>query len=209
MKKEHLCEIVNYMESFAKDSAHDKEHIYRVLNHALILARNYDVNMDILVAACLLHDIGRPAQFADPKQCHANVGSNMAYDFLKKLGWSENDCLHTKHCVLCHRFSNSEQPETTEAKILFDADKLDVIGALGIARTLQYEGKMNASLNEFLNEYNRKLVKLYDVFFTKEAKQIASNEKMLLESFYQGLIAQLDTSEADAYLMRQIDTNCI
>ena len=86
MKREHLYEIVNYMESFAKDSAHDKEHIYRVLNHALILAKNYDVNMDILVAACLLHDIGRPAQFADPKQCHAKVGSNMAYDFLKKLG---------------------------------------------------------------------------------------------------------------------------
>ena len=111
--------------------------------------------------------------------------------------------------MLCHRFSNSEQPETTEAKILFDADKLDVIGALGIARTLQYEGKTNASLNEFLNEYNRKLVKLYDVFYTEEAKQIASKEKTLLENFYQGLIAQLDISETDAYLKRQIDTNCV
>lgn len=200
MKREHLSEIVNYMESFAKDSAHDANHIYRVLNHALILAKNYEANMDILVAACLLHDIGRPAQFGDPRQCHAKVGSEMAYNFLKKLGWQENDCAQVKHCVLSHRFSTSAQPETIEAKILFDADKLDVIGALGVARTLQYEGKMNASLNEFLKEYDRKLIKLYDVFYTKEAKQIADRGKTLLEGFYQELIAQLDTSVAEAYL---------
>ena len=76
-----MCEIIKYMESFAKDSAHDKEHIYRVLNHALVLSKDYDVNMDILVAARLLHDIGRPAQFADPKRCHAQVGCEMAYNF--------------------------------------------------------------------------------------------------------------------------------
>lgn len=195
-----MCEIVKYMESFAKDSAHDKEHIYRVLNHALVLSKNYDVNMDILVAACLLHDIGRPAQFADPKRCHAQVGCEMAYDFLKKIGWHETDCEKVKHCVLTHRFSNNAQPETIEAKILFDADKLDVIGALGIARTLQYEGKMNASLNEFLNEYNRKLIKLYDVFYTNEAREIGIRGKKLVESFYHELTTQLDTSIADSYL---------
>ena len=200
MKKEHLCEIINYMETFAKDSAHDKDHIYRVLNHALILSRNYDVNLDILVAACLLHDIGRPAQFADPSQCHAKVGCEMAYNFLKELGWSEADCRNVKHCVLTHRFTKSSQPETIEAKILFDADKLDVIGALGIARTLQYEGKMNASLNEFLNEYNRKIIKLYDIFYTNEAKEIASVGKPLVKAFYHQLVTQLDTTVAKNYL---------
>jgi uncharacterized protein len=203
MKKEHLSEIVDYMESFAKDSAHDADHIHRVLNHALIVAKNYEVNMDILVAACLLHDIGRPAQFADPRQCHAKVGSEMAYNFLKKLGWQENDCAQVRHCVLTHRFRTNAQPETIEAKILFDADKLDVIGALGIARTLQYEGKMNAPLDEFIKEYDRKLSKLYDIFYTKEAKQTASSGKMLLEEFYCELITQLDTSVAEAYLSGQ------
>lgn len=199
MKTEHLSEIKNYMHSFSEDSAHDASHIYRVLSHALNLAKNYDVNMDILVAACLLHDIGRPAQFADPSLCHAKVGSEMAYQFLKEQGWPEEDCENVKHCILTHRFTDSTQPETIEAKILFDADKLDVIGALGIARTLQYEGKMNASLNEFFNEYHRKLIKLYDVFYTKEAKQIAGSGKALLERFYLELKAQLDTSVAEAY----------
>ena len=101
---------------------------------------------------------------------------------------------------MTHRFSNNAQPETIEAKILFDADKLDVIGALGIARTLQYEGKMNASLKEFLNEYNRKLIKLYDVFYTNEAREIAIRGKKLVESFYYELTTQLDTSIADSYL---------
>lgn len=200
MKIEHLNEIKGYMYSFAKDSAHDVAHIYRVLNHALNLAKNYNVNMDILVAACLLHDIGRPAQFADPSLCHAKVGSEMAYQFLKELGWSEEDCTHIKRCILTHRFTISAQPETIEAKILFDADKLDVIGAMGIARTLQYEGKMNVSLNEFFNEYHRKLIKLYDVFYTKEAKQLATSGKELLEKFYLELKAQLDTSAAEGYL---------
>ena len=199
MKTEHLNEIKKYMYSFAKDSAHDVSHIYRVLNHALQLAKNYSVNMDVLVAACLLHDIGRPAQYADPSKCHAKVGSEMAYQFLRGLGWPEEQCKHVKHCILVHRFTDHILPETIEAKILFDADKLDVIGALGIARTLQYEGKMNATLNEFFNEYNRKLIKLYDLFYTEEAKQIASSGKELLQRFYLELDAQLDTSVAEAY----------
>ena len=199
MKIEHLNEIREYMHQRSVDAAHDASHIYRVLNHALNLAKNYDVNMDILVAACLLHDVGRPAQFADPKLCHAQVGSKMAYQFLKELGWPEDDCESVKHCVLTHRFTQSAQPESMEAKILFDADKLDVIGALGIARTLQYEGKMNVSLKEFFNEYHRKLIKLYDVFYTKEAKQMAVGGKELLERFCLELKEQLDTSLADTY----------
>ena len=200
MIKEHLYEIVKFMESFAKDSAHDSAHIYRVLNHALILAENYEVNMDILVAACLLHDIGRPAQFADPSKCHAKIGSQMAYQFLKGLGWSEENCRKVEHCVLTHRFRKSALPETIEAKILFDADKLDVIGALGIARTLLYEGKTNAALNDFFAECNRKLTKLYDVFYTTQARQLATDGKELLDKFCLELRNQLDTSAAEAYL---------
>ena len=150
MKTEHLCAIEQFMLKNAAVAAHESDHIYRVLNHALIIAKDYDVNEDILVAACLLHDSGRPAQFADPRVCHAQVGSEIAYEFLKELGWNEDYCLQVKHCVLTHRFNNDMQPETIEAKILFDADKLDLCGALGIGRTIQYEGKMDYPLSEFL-----------------------------------------------------------
>lgn len=200
LQKEHLCEIEQYMLNNAGDSAHDADHIYRVLNQALIIAKDYDVNEDVLVAACLLHDIGRPAQFADPSICHAQFGSEMAYRFLKDLGWSEECCQRVKHCVLTHRFRNDQQPETIEAKILFDADKLDVCGAMGIGRTLQYEGKMNYSLDEFLTEYNRKLIKLYDLFYTEKAKQMAASGKAILTMFYNELKDQLDQTEARNWL---------
>lgn len=200
MKKEHLCEIEQYMLKNAGDAAHDADHIYRVLNQALIIAKDYDVNEDVLVAACLLHDIGRPAQFADPSVCHAQIGSEMAYEFLMNLGWSEDHCQRVKHCVLTHRFRNDLQPETIEAKILFDADKMDVCGAMGIGRTLQYEGKMNYSLEEFLSEYNRKLIKLYDLFYTEKAKQLAANGKTILKMFYNELKEQLDQTEARNWL---------
>ena len=197
-----MCEIEQFMLKNTGDAAHDADHIYRVLNQALLIAKNYEVDYDVLVAACLLHDIGRPAQFADPAVCHAQIGSEMAYTFLKELGWSEENCLHVKHCVLTHRFRNDLQPESIEAKILFDADKLDVCGALGIARTLQYEGKMNYSLQEFIKEYERKLIKLYDRFHTETAKQMAQSGKSILEMFHNELVEQLDQTEAQKWLQK-------
>ena len=188
------------MRSCIQDSAHDVEHVYRVLNNALVIAKDQqNVDYDILIAACLLHDIARPEQIADSSLCHAAVGSEKAFRFLCDNGFGIEFAGLVRDCIRTHRFRKNDQPESLEAKILFDADKLDVIGALGIARTLQYEGKMNASLNEFFNEYHRKLIKLYDVFYTKEAKQIAGSGKALLERFYLELKAQLDTSVAEAY----------
>ncbi len=70
----------------------------------------------------------------------------MAYTFMKELGWSEEDCRHIQECITTHRFRTDHQPKTLEAKILFDADKLDVSGALGIARSLIYKGQVGEPL---------------------------------------------------------------
>lgn len=82
MRKEVFQKIENHMLSCNNDGAHDHQHIYRVLYHALDIASNYDVDKDVLIAACLLHDIGRAAQFRDPEADHAVVGAEMAYEFL-------------------------------------------------------------------------------------------------------------------------------
>ena len=200
LRKEHLYEIEQFMLRNTGVAAHESDHIYRVLNQALIISKDYDVNEDILVAACLLHDIGRPAQFADPSICHAQIGCEMAYKFLKDLGWNEDHCLQVKHCVLTHRFKNDLQPETIEAKILFDADKLDLCGALGIGRTILYEGKMNYPLEEFLSYYNSKLIKLYDLFYTEKAARLAEDSKITSTMFYNALKNQLDQSVAKIWL---------
>ena len=72
-----------------RDAAHDKEHIYRVLYNALNIAQaESNVDYDVLIAACLLHDIGRDEQFKNPKLDHAEVGGDKAYAFLTDNGFS-------------------------------------------------------------------------------------------------------------------------
>ena len=74
--------LENYMLACMEDTAHDKEHIYRVLFNALEIAKSEDaVDYDVLICACLLHDIGRKEQFENPQLCHAQVGAEKAYQF--------------------------------------------------------------------------------------------------------------------------------
>lgn len=134
MDREMFGAIEGYMLSCMTDAAHDREHIYRVLYAALEITETEEgVDADVLTAACLLHDIGREAQFRDPSLCHAEVGSRMACDFLLGLGWDRARAGWVRDCVLTHRYRTDRRPRTLEAKILFDADKLDVTGAMGVA----------------------------------------------------------------------------
>lgn len=208
MKTEIYEKIEGYMLQCAGDSAHDAEHIYRVLKSARKIAKTESgVDMDVLITACLLHDIGRPEQFKDPAVCHAQAGAIKAEAFLRELGFDEDFTEKVCHCIRTHRFSNRVTPETIEAKILFDADKLDVVGPLGIARTLQFQGKHDYPLytrlpdgqiavaedseKSFFQEYHRKLTKLYDGFLTAEGKRLAANYQQDAASFYEALYKQL------------------
>ena len=202
--------IEDYMLQCAGDSAHDKEHIYRVLQHAKAIAKTEEnVNTDVLVTACLLHDIGRPEQFADPALCHAQVGAEKARVFLEGMDMDGDFIEAVCHCIRTHRFSNRIPPETVEAKILFDADKLDVVGPLGIARTLQYQGKHDYPLytrlpdgriadtedgeKSFFQEYHRKLKKLYHGFLTEEGHRLAETYRSCAEAFYRALYLQISS----------------
>lgn len=105
-----------------------------------IAAQEELVDYDVLIAACLLHDIGRQDQNENPALCHAKVGSEKAFRFLINCGWNGCKAKHVRECILTHRFRAEHPPVSLEAKILFDADKIDATGALGIARTLLYNG---------------------------------------------------------------------
>ena len=205
--------IEAYMLECMRDSAHDREHIYRVLYTALDIAESEpSTDYEILTAACLLHDIGRPEQFADPKICHAEVGSKKAYNFLMGIGWTEERAAHVRDCVYTHRFRSGNLPQSIEAKILFDADKIDVSGAVGIARTLMYKGaaaEMLYTLNtdgtindgsdtdepSFFSEYHFKLKNIYEKFFTKRGQEIALGRQKAAEDFYNALLSEVKGAE--------------
>ena len=145
--------LEDYMKSCMKDSAHDKEHIYRVLFTALEIAdEEREADRDILIAACLLHDIGRQEQFDDPAVCHAMAGARKAFEFLREHGFSQSFAERVCECIRTHRYRKGDRPESVEARILFDADKIDVAGAIGIARTLVYKGKVSEPLYSVLDE---------------------------------------------------------
>ena len=211
MEKSILNSVLEFMKASMNDAAHDILHVYRVVNQAMIIAEKYenDVDNDVLLVACLLHDIGRKAQFENPAVCHAQVGADMAYKFLYSLGLKEDYCNKVHHCIKSHRYRTDNEPESIEAKILFDSDKLDITGALGISRTLLYKGQVNEPLyvlddnhviytteatqpESFIKEYHFKLSKVYDKFYTKEAFSIAQKRKKLTESFYEELIREID-----------------
>ncbi len=215
MTKETYQLIEHYMLSCAEDSAHDKEHIYRVLYNALEIAKGEtDVNYDILIAACLLHDIGRKEQFADPNLCHAAVGSEKAFHFLVENGFDGKFAEKVRHCILTHRFRKAMPPASLEAKILFDADKLDVTGAIGIARTLMYKADMAEPLYHvlpdgniadgtedlgpsFFREYKFKLEKLYDKFYTARGAQLARQRQQIAADFYESLYREVNSGYTD------------
>lgn len=204
--------LENYMLSCMKDSAHDKDHIYRVLYVALdIASQECNVNYDVLICACLLHDIGRNEQFKNPKLCHAAIGSQKAYNFLISNGYKAEYATHVSSCIKTHRFRTDAPPQSIEAKILFDADKIDATGTLGIARTIFYKGQVSEPLYSllpdgqvsdgsndktpsFFQEYKYKLEGLYSRFYTSRGLEVASERRAAAISFYESMVHEVQSS---------------
>ncbi|MDE5718984.1 MAG: HD domain-containing protein [Lachnospiraceae bacterium] len=212
MTRETYSLLENYMLSCMDDSAHDKEHVYRVLYHALEIAKTQeDVDYDVLIASCLLHDVGRKEQFENPALCHAAVGSEKAFAFLTAHGFAAEYAGRVRHCIQTHRYRENNPPESLEAKILFDADKLDVSGAMGIARTLIYKGIVSEPLysllpdgtvsdgetdaaSSFFQEYKYKLEHIYDRFYTEKAASLAEERRQAAVDFYKSLYREAASS---------------
>lgn len=215
--------IENYMLQCMSDSAHDCEHVYRVLYVALDIANHeVDVDYDVLITAALLHDIGRKAQFENPELCHALVGAEKARTFLLESGYAAEFAEKVAACIRAHRYRSNNPPKTMEEKILFDADKIDATGTLGIARTLLYKGKVGEplySLTEdglvsdgtgdkeasFFQEYKYKLERVYDKFFTVRGQVIAKERQQTAVAFYENMLREVQDSyeTGTAFLMER------
>ena len=207
MTRSEYEQIKEIMHGHMKDSAHDGEHITRVLRAALSIAKAHpEADLDVLVVACLLHDIGRTAQFRDSSVSHAEAGADMAYAHLVDIGWDKSRAKLVADAVRAHRFRGPHKPQTIEAMILYDADKLDVTGAMGVARTLLYQGAEGEPLYRvdgqgepldghedepsFMNEYMFKLSRLYDGFYTPEGAEMARPRAAAARDFYESLLKE-------------------
>jgi uncharacterized protein len=188
------------------DSAHDFDHILRVLFMAEKLARAEGADVEIVRTAALLHDIARADEDhgATPKD-HADVSAEQARALLIEKGASEEFAQRVAGAIRTHRFRGTKLPETLEAQILFDADKLDSIGAIGVARAYAVAGSLNQKLysepgaeaaatrdqhnssHTPVAEYHVKLSKLHERFHTPTAQRIAKARHEFMAEFFKRL----------------------
>jgi uncharacterized protein len=121
------------------DPVHDFNHILRVLALAERIGRAEGADLEILRAAALLHDAsGATPGDGGRRAAHHQASAEIARRVLEAEGWPDDRVEAVLHCIRAHRFRGDEAPRSLEAKILFDCDKLDVLGAVGVARAMAY-----------------------------------------------------------------------
>ncbi len=189
------------------DPVHDFDHVLRVYRMAERLAQEEGAEVEIVRAAALLHDAEGSAPGAETRKSHHLQSADFARLVLEAEGWSEERIAPVLHCIRAHRFrSDGETPQTLEARILFDADKLDVLGAIGVVRTIAYSTlnhqpfyaepsrlfldsgiKAPGEPHSAYHEYLFKLRKIKDMLFTHAARQLAVERDRYLEEFFRQL----------------------
>ena len=212
--------IIEIVQDKLTCSAHNLDHVFRVYNLCLLLAKyEKDVDLEILIPSALLHDIARVEESQDKtgEIDHAVLGSVIAEDILRNLEYEEDKIEKIKHCIISHRFRTGNEPNSIEAKILFDSDKLDAIGASGIARTFMLSGQFGQRLtvNESLNDYSKsntvengrlkdvskhtpfieyevKFKKIPDKLYTQKAKEIGKERLNFMKVYFDRLKLEID-----------------
>lgn len=182
-------------------SSHDWDHTLRVYRLCERLGPPAGADMKVLLIAACLHDIGRGYQDASKGIiCHAEKGVEIAAPMIERLALNDDQKKNILHCIGSHRYRGAQKPLTTEAKVLFDADKLDAIGAIGVARAFQFAGELGARLHvpdgnpekltaysendTGFREYSVKLCKIKGRMLTSMGRQMAEERHAFMEAFF-------------------------
>lgn len=215
--------IIEIVQEKLTCSAHNLDHVFRVYNLCLLISKyEKDVDLEILIPAALLHDIARVEESGDKtgEIDHAVLGSEIAEGILRSLEYEEEKIEKIKHCIIAHRFRTGNEPTTIEAKILFDSDKLDAIGAIGIARTFMLSGqfgqrlRVDEAINDYLEdntvengrlkdvskhtpfiEYEVKFKKIPDKLYTEKAKEIGKERLKFMAEYFNRLKLEIEGVE--------------
>ncbi|MBJ7550795.1 HD domain-containing protein [Marinomonas ostreistagni] len=191
----------------AQDSAHDISHIQRVVKQAKCLAIKEDADIKIVSTAAWLHDLVNYAK-DDPNRAQASFHSaSEAEPLLKELGFAAPEVSAIQHAIVTHSFSAQVTPRTLEAKIVQDADRLDALGAIGVARCMMVGGRLNRSLYELIDpfcqerepndllytidHFYKKLLNLESTFQTLSGRQEAQRRSQFMRSFLDQLALEI------------------
>jgi uncharacterized protein len=177
---------------FEREGTHGFSHVERVFNPCLHIGKEEGADLEVLALAALLHDVARPLESAGKVGDHALEGARIARRFLRGLSYPEEKVEAVAHAIEAHRFSRGPEPRTLEAKILSDADKLDAVGAIGIARVFMYSGEHGRSIEDSLKHFEEKILKLKDLMYTETAKRVAEERHRFTEEFVRRIWLEIE-----------------
>jgi uncharacterized protein len=189
--------------------SHDWGHAERVCGLCMRIGKREKADLEILKLASVLHDIGREEETKSKgKVCHAERSAALAREILEKLSFEKNETDKIIHCIETHRFRGKERPKSKEAKVLFDADKLDSIGAVGIGRAFLFAGEIGAKLHSegvviektrgytkedtAYREFMVKLRRVKSKMLTKTGRKLASQRHQFMADFFKRLDQEVE-----------------
>ena len=183
MTSRQLSQIINFSRPFYSKTGeyHGWDHVLLVRKNALNISKAYkNINTRCLEAVCYLHDIGRSVK----DEGHPEESFKLCKEFLRKIGVSDNETSVIKDAVISHDLSKILKSKTLEARILFDADKIEIISVRGFLRVILFlveERKMSLDSSvDFLWKYVNKVYKGY--IFTKSAKNLIKNDVKIINN---------------------------
>jgi uncharacterized protein len=181
------------------DAAHDRAHVTRVVTTARRLAGDEAAQMDVVVPAAWLHDCVVGAKDAPDRAEASRRAAEAARTFLKSEGYPEQWIPDIEHAIAAHSYSGTVAPETTEARVVQDADRLDALGAIGIARCFTVGGALDRSLYDpddpfcddrppdddayTLDHFYAKLLRLPDTMQTEAGRAEANRRTAVLRDY--------------------------
>lgn len=187
-----LTEIKNIIHN--RTGAHGLDHILRVRRIALELAKTEKANKTIVEAMALLHDLVRDD--ALDGQDNLNQTLMLSEQLLIKSGYTKEQTLKILDGIKTHSIHSkyNKPPETIEAKILFDADKIDAVGEIGLARAITVMSKMNLPLEDTAKEYLKAIDKFENDYknqlYTKSSTELIRPRLEYSKKFMQKILAE-------------------
>jgi uncharacterized protein len=208
---DHLLSTLN---ADSSDGSHDRSHLLRVWRNADAIAEHEPgCDRAVLTAAVILHDCVAVEKDSPQRAQASRLSAARARSVLADLGWDEGRIERTAHAIEAHSFSAGIAPETPEARVLQDADRLDAIGAVGVARCFYVAGRMGSGLYEpgdpaaerrplddrafALDHFGAKLFKLAGSFRTRSGQAMADQRTRAMQDFYRAFLVELGPADSE------------